>query len=150
MTLKTEFSREPANKSSDIWDSLTISETHWQLDGNNKSIAKLSRALNFHTQHWMQEQRKRDFWYRSFGSDLDLSLISVEECKDKNKECSSWASKNECKKNAVWMAINCRKSCGICKSIINTGEVIKTKQIQTSQDLCSEVNTQWQSASFEI
>lgn len=38
------------------------------------------------------------------------------KCEDLNEECESWASwdSNECKKNAGFMLVNCKKSCNAC------------------------------------
>ena len=46
-------------------------------------------------------------------------------CKDKNKNCKSWALSGECKKNPKFMVINCPKSCTICPGMHDTQEVKK-------------------------
>ena len=35
-------------------------------------------------------------------------------CKDKNKQCASWAKNGECAKNPDFMNENCAKSCNKC------------------------------------
>jgi hypothetical protein len=41
-------------------------------------------------------------------------------CEDENAECADWASwdSNECEKNAKFMKKNCKKSCGVCDSLL--------------------------------
>ena len=45
---------------------------------------------------------------------MDPSKI---ECKDKNADCSTWASwkSKECETNRIYMEENCPRSCGMCK-----------------------------------
>eukprot|EP00794_Sanderia_malayensis_P009003 gene9003-9965_t len=38
-----------------------------------------------------------------------------EECSDKNRKCSEWATAGECDNNPVWMSKNCEVSCNVCK-----------------------------------
>lgn len=35
-------------------------------------------------------------------------------CEDSDKFCIDWAQEGQCKSNASWMLINCRKACGSC------------------------------------
>jgi hypothetical protein len=41
------------------------------------------------------------------------------DCKDANKSCAGWAKLGECKKNPVWMHVNCKKSCDVCSKLYN-------------------------------
>lgn len=37
------------------------------------------------------------------------------ECNDRHLNCEKWSRSNECSKNSLWMAENCRKSCNKCQ-----------------------------------
>ncbi|VDP13000.1 unnamed protein product [Onchocerca flexuosa] len=39
------------------------------------------------------------------------------KCSDRHSRCAIWASENECQKNQLWMAENCRMSCGRCHKL---------------------------------
>jgi len=46
---------------------------------------------------------------------------AVSDCKDdyNAKDCANWAAKGECKRNSVWMHVNCRKSCKKCSTTVS-------------------------------
>ena len=48
---------------------------------------------------------------------IDLSKF---DCNDKEERCSEWASwkSDECQRNPKFMRENCKKSCGICDSLL--------------------------------
>ena len=43
-------------------------------------------------------------------------------CRDSDGSCASWARTGECSKNAKFMNVSCKRSCGLCPSILGGGE----------------------------
>lgn len=48
---------------------------------------------------------------------MDFSWPVIQECKDKDLKCPSWAILGQCTAGdrMIWMNRNCRESCGRCK-----------------------------------
>lgn len=49
-------------------------------------------------------------------------------CEDKSEYCGPWAADGQCTKNAGYMAVKCRKSCGLCPG----GATLSTEPTATS------------------
>jgi hypothetical protein len=58
-----------------------------------------------------------DMWQNEDGSCVeDEALCELNDCRDEDEQCSSWAESGECCKNPGYMLDNCAKSCGQCGS----------------------------------
>ncbi|XP_074658082.1 uncharacterized protein LOC141911033 [Tubulanus polymorphus] len=46
---------------------------------------------------------------------ITCKFLQTDDCEDNHGSCAQWAKDEECKKNPVYMLINCKKSCELCK-----------------------------------
>jgi hypothetical protein len=44
-------------------------------------------------------------------------------CVDDHDQCDDWARKGECDRNAEFMATSCRRSCELCKTLIQVSTI---------------------------
>ena len=71
------------------------------------------------------------------------NLGLVEDCRDSNDECSSWAASGECTLNPSFMHVNCRLSCNVCSTVRQGGAAVAADELAACGDVGSKQDCEY-------
>ena len=107
-------------------------------DGTKTCGSKFSNSNSLDKDHLNEGRYVEDERYMADGNyddngyneDNTFDIINISQreipnniaCFDDNDNCAYWSSVDECDNNPVYMLESCRKSCGTCKSQLESDE----------------------------